>query len=131
MVPCAHAAPPMPKSKTGTAVMGTRVANHTANLAAEFRKRVARSTTPAKIVMSVPSTRQSTMRSVDARAISFRPISSRWNASIIVESLAPFQQLPEPLQFFCVNPFLFHNAHSELLIALAEQAPHPFPHLDS
>lgn len=57
LAPCDNHEPP----KKGRIAIAMRVENHTANRVSEFCRRVTFNTNPAKIAMSVPSTRQSTI----------------------------------------------------------------------
>src|SRR5438270_13589775 len=65
--------------------------------------------------MSVPSSRQSTIRSVETWAIAC--ISKG-----IVTSLAPFQKLPQRAKLFRINAGLFEHVQSEQLVRIAKES---------
>src|SRR5580658_4432670 len=80
-------------ARKGKAAIASKAENHTAKRARESRRRAALRITPAKIAINVPSSRQSTIRSVDAWAtvLSWKVASGKVISKIMAGSLAPFQ----------------------------------------
>jgi hypothetical protein len=98
-LPCHHDAP----ANAGNAAIAISVENQTANFELEFCKRGTLSTALAKIAMSVPSSRQSTMRSADIWAIALG------SNVIVTGSLAPFEQPAQAIQFVPVDAGFFES----------------------
>src|SRR5258708_20287544 len=106
--------------------MATSAENHTANRVAELCLRAMLNNKLAQIAMSVPSTRQSTILSVDTWAIA-----SRLKGAVIAGSLAPFQQQAEGIEFFRIDTGLLENVQQELFMRVAEETADQVPNFEA
>src|SRR5258708_39906237 len=88
--------------RKGRVAIAMRAENHAAKRVTEFCRRLAPNAAAVKTAMSVPSTRQYTICTVDAWAIAFR-----FKAVVIGRSLAPFQDLAQATEFFRIDARLF------------------------
>src|SRR5271166_4298633 len=118
--PCHHDAP----DNAGKAAIAIKAENHIANLALELCRRGTLTIAQAKIAMSEPSSRQSTIRSADIWAIVL-------GSNIIVGSLAPFEQATEAIELIRVDAGLFESVQHQLFMGVAEETADQVPHLEA